>query len=133
MCSCSQHITNTTLIALLELSKYSHLEAEYGVIPFKIATDKYYPSDWQRINGDPHGQAAEKEAPDALGDETLSFDFPKDKNGGYYELYLWTHSASGKLLIICKNIQFILLFERSVFYCDRVFFLGLEMTGIVSE
>ena len=82
------------LILILELPEYQYLEAEYGEISFEIATDTYYPSEWQRINGDPHGQAAEKEAPDALGDETLSFDFPKANDT--YDVYLWTHNASGE-------------------------------------
>ena len=43
--------------------------------PFVIDTDTYYPSDWQRVNGDPHEQATEEEAPDPLGDETLSLIF----------------------------------------------------------
>ena len=93
-----------------EAPEYSYLEGEYGTIPFVIDSDTYYPSDWQRVNGDPHGQAAEEEAPDPLGDETLSFDFPN--RGGTYDVYLWTHDSSGKPYIIVVDIR---LFKIIVF------------------
>ena len=77
----------------LEDPEYTYLEGEYGTIPFKVDSDTYHPSNWQRLNGDPHGQVAEEEAPDPLGDETLSFDFP---NGdGAYGVHLWSHAATG--------------------------------------
>ena len=88
--------------SLSELPEYAALEAEYGEIPFKIETENYYPSEFQRINGDPHGQAAEREKPDDLGDETLSFDFPNDDDNSYNVL-LWSHEATGKAHI---NIGF---------------------------
>ena len=88
----------TACCSLPELPEYAGIEAEYGEIPFEIATDNYYPSDWQRINGDPHGQSAEEEAPDALGDETLSFDFPNDDTS--YNVFLWSYPGSRKIHIV---------------------------------
>ena len=70
----------------LEDPEYDYLEGEYRTIPFKIDTDTFYPSDWQPVNGDPHGQAAEEEAPDLLCDKTLSLDFPN--RAGTYDVYL---------------------------------------------
>ena len=84
------------LCSFPEAPSYSYLEEEYGTIPFLITTDSYYPSLWQRVNGDPHGQAAQAEAPDVFGGETLSFDFPNQ--GGQYSVALWTHDTSGKTL-----------------------------------
>ena len=77
----------------LEDPEYHYLEGQYGTIPFKIDTDIYYPSDWQRVNGGLHGQAAEEEAPDPLGHETLVFDFPNRTDT--YKVFLWTHDESG--------------------------------------
>ena len=82
---------------------YDYLEGEYGTIPFKIDSDTYYPSDWQRVNGDPHGQAAEEEAPDPLGDETLSFDFPDTDS--HYNVHLWTHDSTGKSDMITVDVR----------------------------
>ena len=90
-------------VFFLEDPEYAYLEGEYGTIPFKIDSDTYYPSDWQRVNGDPHGQAAEEEAPDPLGDETLSFDFPN--KAGTYDVYLWSHESTGKPYIIIDDIR----------------------------
>ena len=52
----------------------------------------YYPAQWQRVSGDPHGQVAEEEKPDPLGDETLSFDFPET---GAHGLVLWDYPTHG--------------------------------------
>ena len=83
----------TDLSSILELPKYNDVASEYGKeLPFQITTDTYYPAQWQRVSGDPHGQVAEEEKPDPLGDETLSFDFP---DSGTYGLVLWDHPTHG--------------------------------------
>ena len=67
------------------------------------ATGTFYPSKWQRVSGDPHGQVAKAEVPSPFGDETLSFDFPN--KGGTHKVDLWTHATTGKPYIVIANMQ----------------------------
>ena len=86
----------TDIFYVLELPIYSDVADEYGKeLPFQITTDTYYPARWQRVSGDPHGQVAEEEKPDPLGDETLSFDFPET---GTHWLLMWDHPTHGREL-----------------------------------
>ena len=83
----------TDIFYILELAEYNDVADEYGKpLTFQITTDTYYPAHWQRVSGDPHGQAAEEEKPDPLGDETLSFDFP---DTGTHDLVLWEDPGYG--------------------------------------
>ena len=93
---------STLVCTFSEDPSYSYLEAEHGTIPFIVETVTYYQSSWQRVNGDPHGQTAERESPDPLGDETLSFNFPD--RAGTYEVSLWSHDLSGKPCTIIVHI-----------------------------
>ena len=92
--SCLLNLTSfyTDPFFVLEWLEYMDIANAYGGVDFLITSDTYYPASWQRVNGDPHGQVAEEEKPDPLGDETLSFDFP---DTGTHTLLLWSHSNLG--------------------------------------